>query len=206
VQRVRDELLRVIDRLPIENRKSKIENALLKLPLYAYPDRVCRRRGSHDTAVMVAVAVCASRVIQRSADEILPRPRRASRSSHPKAEALVRIASAIEPQWLEEMFPHEIRRERNALTTSSAIASSVTARSCIANLLRAKTKTRLSNAENRKRACSLTGRAIAPMKSFSPTKRRCDFSIASTCSAKPGRRRVVANVRLPRDPVRGVRR
>jgi ATP-dependent helicase HrpB len=34
---------------------------------------------------------------------------------NPKAEALVRIASAIEPEWLEEMFPHEIRRERNAV-------------------------------------------------------------------------------------------
>ena len=37
-------------------------------------------------------------------------------SAAPIAKRLVRIASAIEPAWLEELFPGKIRRERQWYT------------------------------------------------------------------------------------------
>src|SRR6185312_1983090 len=61
VLRVRDELLRVSERVRGQSslRRAQAsppgdtEGELLKLVLYAYPDRVCRRRGGTDRGVMV---------------------------------------------------------------------------------------------------------------------------------------------------------
>jgi ATP-dependent helicase HrpB len=93
------------------------ENALMRLPLFAYPDRVCRRRGNDPSAgVMVGgggVRLAAESVVRQHEFFLALDARQDQRN--PNREAIVHIASAIEPAWLEEFFPQEIRRERVAV-------------------------------------------------------------------------------------------
>jgi ATP-dependent helicase HrpB len=93
------------------------EDALLRLALLAYPDRVCRRRTSDPSAaVMVGgkgVKLAAESIVRRHEFFVALDARQDQRST--KAEALVRIASGIEMQWLEELFPQSIRRERTLI-------------------------------------------------------------------------------------------
>jgi ATP-dependent helicase HrpB len=97
-----------------EYRERGEEDALLRLALLAYPDRVCRRRTSDaSTAVMVGgrgVKLAAESVVRRHEFFLALDARQDQRST--KSEALVRIASGIEMQWLEGLFPQSIRRER----------------------------------------------------------------------------------------------
>lgn len=112
--RTRDELLRVGRRLVGASRRPADERMLLKLALYAYPDRVVRRREKDPSAgVMVGgggVRLAPESVVRRSefflALDARDDPRGGAR------EALVRIASEIDPAWLEEIFPRQVRRER----------------------------------------------------------------------------------------------
>jgi len=87
---------------------------LLRLPLYAYPDRVCRRRGEgSDNAVMVGgggVKLAAESAVHHPEFFLALDARQDERNI--SREALVRIASGIEVGWLEEIFPESIRRER----------------------------------------------------------------------------------------------
>ncbi|HEX4792552.1 MAG TPA: ATP-dependent helicase HrpB [Humisphaera sp.] len=123
VARVCDELLRIgqrIDRRAPRRDQRRQQNeppdeqTLLKLPLLAYPDRVARRRGA-DPAAAVMVGGSGVRLGQESsvtaaeffvALDAREDQRRATR------EAIVRIASAIDVAWLEELFPSSIRHER----------------------------------------------------------------------------------------------
>jgi ATP-dependent helicase HrpB len=93
------------------------EDALLRLPLWAYPDRVCRRRANDPAAgVMVGgggVRLAPESIVRQHEFFIALDARQDQRSN--SREAIVQIASGIEVQWLEEMFPQEIRRERNAI-------------------------------------------------------------------------------------------
>jgi ATP-dependent helicase HrpB len=118
VLRVKDELGRLGERLaPGRARISAPpDDALLRLVLWAYPDRVCRRRGKQETAVMVGgggVRLSPESVLHASAHEffVAVDARQDERST--AREAFVRIASAIEVSWLEEMFPQQIRREKS---------------------------------------------------------------------------------------------
>jgi ATP-dependent helicase HrpB len=90
------------------------QDQLLKLPLLAYPDRVCRRRGADPaSAVMVGgggVRLARESVVARAEFFVALDARHDQRSA--KRESLVRIASAIELQWLEELFPQSIQREQ----------------------------------------------------------------------------------------------
>jgi ATP-dependent helicase HrpB len=117
VLRVRDELVRVAERLGGRARASGApedrEEALLKLVLWAYPDRVCRRRGGDDRGVMVGgggVRLAAESVVKRAEFFVAVDARQDERSA--AREAFVRVASAVDVAWLEEMFPGQIRRER----------------------------------------------------------------------------------------------
>ena len=117
VLRVRDELMRVSERIRGQTRMSAppddVETELLKLVLWAYPDRVCRRRGGNDRGVMVGgggVRLAAESVVKRAEFFVAVDARQDERSA--TREAFVRIASAIDVAWLEEMFPGEVRRER----------------------------------------------------------------------------------------------
>lgn len=115
--RIRDELLRLGRQYPRTEKRTADDEALLRLLLYAYPDRVVRRRERDPSAgVMVGgagVRLAAESVVRQPEFFLALDARHDPRS--PAREALVRIASAIEPTWLEELFPNQIRRERMVL-------------------------------------------------------------------------------------------
>jgi len=117
VARARDELVRLCLRLPCKSERKSgrgDEHSLLKLVLFAYPDRVTRRRGSDQAAgVMVGgrgVRLEAESVVRDAEFFLALDPREDKRGG--TLEARVRIASAVRVEWLEALFPASIRRER----------------------------------------------------------------------------------------------
>jgi ATP-dependent helicase HrpB len=116
VSRVRDELLRVGRYIKPSKKPSPRlgDEPLLKLPLLAYPDRVCRRR-EHDPAAAVMVGGSGARLapesVVRQYEFFLALDARRD-DRNPRSEASVRIASGIEMAWLEELFPQAISRTR----------------------------------------------------------------------------------------------
>ena len=123
VVRVRDELLRIGQRIARRSRQpdpgkhstaAPDEQSLLKLPLLAYPDRVARKRGSDPgSAVMVGgggVRLGPESTVTASEFFVALDAREDQRRQ--TREAVVRIASAIGVEWLDELFPASIRRER----------------------------------------------------------------------------------------------
>jgi ATP-dependent helicase HrpB len=116
VLRVRDELERVAtkdERRRQTRMSAPPEEELLKLVLWAYPDRVCRRRGGPDRGVMVGgggVKLSPESVVRQGEFFVAVDARQDERSA--AREAFVRVASAIDVAWLAEMFPGQIRRER----------------------------------------------------------------------------------------------
>ncbi len=124
VTRTRDELLRIAGRRarahPPPDAQAD-ETDLLKLPLHAYPDRVVRRRGDTAAGVMVGgggVRLAPESAVTRGEFLLALDARHDGRSN--AREALVRSASVIEPAWLEELFPHEIRRVRRVAFDDAA--------------------------------------------------------------------------------------
>ncbi len=117
VRRIRDELLRL--RTPacaaIPDSADR-EEMLLRLALEAYPDRVCKRRAVDPSAgVMVGgsgVRLARESAVHQGEFFVAVDARHDQRST--TREALVRIASIVRPQWLEEIFPQSIRRESGA--------------------------------------------------------------------------------------------
>ena len=93
---------------------SSVEEELLRLPLNAYPDRVVKRRDS-DPAAGVMVGGSGVRMAHESTvkqgDYLLAINLRHDARSHSR-EALVGIASLIQVEWLGQMFPDSIRKER----------------------------------------------------------------------------------------------
>ena len=127
VARTRDELLRVARHLKTAGGAASAggaapaggadrEDALLKLPLLAYPDRVCRRRASDPAAGAMAggggVRLAPESVVRQAEFFLALDARHDQRSA--KQEALVRVASAVDVEWLGELFPRSVRRERGA--------------------------------------------------------------------------------------------
>ncbi|HEY1628684.1 MAG TPA: helicase-related protein, partial [Tepidisphaeraceae bacterium] len=115
VMRVRDELMRVGKSIrPTKAKKHDAHQAMLRLALVAYPDRVCRRRENDPAAaVMVGgggVRLAGESVVRKHEFFVALDARQDDRNTN--REAMVRIASGIEAAWLEELFPHEIRREK----------------------------------------------------------------------------------------------
>ena len=117
VCKVRDDLLRQGRRLIRRPRQAAEEWKLLRLPLYAYPDRVVRRREKDPAAgIMVGgggVRLAPESIVRQAEFYLALDARHDPRSS--TREALVRVASAIDVAWLEELFPEQIRRERNVI-------------------------------------------------------------------------------------------
>ncbi|HEX8200583.1 MAG TPA: ATP-dependent helicase C-terminal domain-containing protein, partial [Isosphaeraceae bacterium] len=115
VARIRDELTRLGRRLPgpPQAAAEPDEDALLKLVLLAYPDRVARRRGpGSEAGVMVGgrgVRLDRESVVRAGEFFLALDPREGRR--HGTLEARVRIASAVNAEWLEEAFPAQVRRE-----------------------------------------------------------------------------------------------
>jgi ATP-dependent helicase HrpB len=145
--RLREELFRQSRRLPARPQVRDVagllpyrrrettqpdEATLLKLPLYAYPDRVVRRREKDPAAgVMVGgggVRLAPESIVRQGEFFVALDARHDQRSA--AREAMVRIASGIEPEWLEELFPNEVRRERTVVYDAErdrVIARGVTA-------------------------------------------------------------------------------
>jgi ATP-dependent helicase HrpB len=98
-------------------REMRGDDALLMLPLFAYPDRVCRRRRGNDAAAGVMVGGGGVRLapesVVRQHEFFLALDARQDQRNLAR-EAIVTVASSIDAAWLEEMFPQEIRRERTA--------------------------------------------------------------------------------------------
>ena len=87
---------------------------MLRWVLLAYPDRVARRRGDEATGVMVGgrgVRLAPESVVRDAEFFVALDPREDRRGG--RLEARVRIASAVRLEWLEELFPEAIRRERS---------------------------------------------------------------------------------------------
>jgi ATP-dependent helicase HrpB len=125
VAKSRDDLLRIARRVQDAGRSQRVnpddDSLLMKLALLAYPDRVCRRRASDPAAgVMVGgqgIRLAVESVVRMPEFFLALDARQDERSA--RREALVRVASGIEPDWLEAFFPHEIRRERSAVFDES---------------------------------------------------------------------------------------
>jgi ATP-dependent helicase HrpB len=117
VMRVRDELMRVGKTIKPKARKHEPHQTMLRLVLLAYPDRVCRRRENDPAAaVMVGgggVRLAPESVVRKHEFFVALDARQDDRNAN--REAMVRIASGIEAAWLEELFPHEIRREKKMI-------------------------------------------------------------------------------------------
>jgi hypothetical protein len=111
------EFLRVVRRKGNADAYDRLdkEELLAALVLLAYPDRVCRRRGEGlSTARMVGgrgVRLEPESVVREAEFFIAIDPRDAV--GRGVREARVRIAVAIEPSWLSELFPDAVRKIRN---------------------------------------------------------------------------------------------
>lgn len=113
-RRVRDELHRLVRRIEVKHRHDiDADSALLRLALVAYPDRVCARRANDPAAGVMTggggVRLAGESVV-RAGDFFVALDARSDQRSRSR-EAQVRIASGIEPEWLEELFPQSIRVE-----------------------------------------------------------------------------------------------
>lgn len=113
----RNELQRLARRLRKPSNIPPPTDVLLKLMLFAYPDRVCRRRASDPSAALMVggggVRLAADSVVRQ--DEFFLALDVSHDPRSPSREALVHIASAIRVEWLMELFPHSITRQRTTV-------------------------------------------------------------------------------------------
>ncbi|MCA1685405.1 MAG: ATP-dependent helicase HrpB, partial [Planctomycetia bacterium] len=117
VARAADDFLRIARRLHGAGAAGEPDDeAMLRWVLLAYPDRVVRRRGAEATGVMVGgrgVRLAPESVVRDDEFFLALDPREDRRGAGSALEARVRIASAVRVEWLEELFPGLLRRERS---------------------------------------------------------------------------------------------
>jgi len=105
--RSRDQIVRLL-RLNDEKslKPDEIEQALLVATLAAFPDRLAKRRSKKSPEIVFAngSARLAETSVVRSADLLVAVEAEEKRG----ASSLVRLASAVEPEWLAGLFPEEI--------------------------------------------------------------------------------------------------
>ena len=111
-----------------DDRRARMDpdEALRRAALAGYPDRVARRRGaSHD------LALCAGGIAELSdASSVRDAPMMVAldvEPTRPGARPRVSVASAIEPDWLIDLFPERLREVDEV--TYDASADKVTVRS-----------------------------------------------------------------------------
>jgi ATP-dependent helicase HrpB len=114
VIQVQKQLQQLTGRLGSKSARKPSVDLLLKIILQAYPDRVCRRRASDPSAgVMVGgggVRLATDSVVRKGEFFVAVDASHDPRS--PSRQAKVRQASAIRVEWLAEMFPESITRQR----------------------------------------------------------------------------------------------
>jgi len=127
VARTRDELLRIAERLektmlPRQRPAPVRADGIGILPLLAYPDRVARRRASDPSAgVMVGgggVRLADESVVRQGELFVVLDGRHDPRGG--SRELLVQIASRVEWEWLEELFPQFIHTGHEAIYDAEA--------------------------------------------------------------------------------------
>ncbi len=100
----------------LSNGSSDVSDAsdLFFLPLLAYPDRVCRRRTADPSAATMVggrgVRLEPESIVREAEFFLAIDPRDGKFGG--KREARVKIASALDPSWLDDLFPGAVRRER----------------------------------------------------------------------------------------------
>ena len=114
VARLRDDLWRAVGRRADDPERQEDDEALLKALLVAFPDRVARRRANDPMrGVQVGgrgVRLEASSVVREGEFFLAIDPRDDRRAG--VKEARVSLASAVRREWLEELFPGQVRTER----------------------------------------------------------------------------------------------
>jgi ATP-dependent helicase HrpB len=118
VAQVRDDFLRHARRWPVGHVPlgQEPDDILLKLLLVAFPDRVCRRRTLDPKAGLMVggrgVRLEPESVVREGDLFLALDPREDEKGS--SREARVRIASLVQAEWLVELFPGSVVRERGA--------------------------------------------------------------------------------------------
>ncbi len=111
IEQARAQLVRLA---PAEGpRKSSRDEAILVAVLAGFPDRVARRRAPGSAEVLLA-AGGAAQLSPASAvrdAQLLVAVDAEERRSAGRSRALVRLASAIEPEWLLDLYPEALREE-----------------------------------------------------------------------------------------------
>jgi ATP-dependent helicase HrpB len=125
VERARQQLARLVRR----GRASSDEPLLVAL-LAGFPDRVARRRRPGEPEVLLAAggsAELAPTSVVRDA-QLLVAVDVEERRSGASRRAIVRSASAVEPEWLLDLFPEALREEREVIWNPAAERVEVVAR------------------------------------------------------------------------------
>jgi ATP-dependent helicase HrpB len=113
VVRLRDQILRALARVRLDVRpsgSSDVEAALLRAVLAGYPDRVGKRRKKNGDEIVLAgggSARLAETSVVREAELMV-----CVEAEEKNGKVLCRVASAIEPEWLLEMFPDRVKDVR----------------------------------------------------------------------------------------------
>ena len=107
VDRSRRQLGRILDRMQSAPSREDAEEAVLRAVLAAFPDRVGRRRKPRGTDIVLAgggSGRLAPSSVVRDAELMVA----VEVDERAKGGTTIRIASAIEPEWLLEMFPERV--------------------------------------------------------------------------------------------------
>ncbi len=114
VAAARDQFLRALPHPRNQGAEPLPDETLLWLLLLAYPDRVVRRRPNDPSAgVMVGgrgVRLDSSSIVREAPFFLALDPRDDDRAR--ARELRVRLASAIQPEWLDSLYPGALTRER----------------------------------------------------------------------------------------------
>ncbi len=155
VERARQQLLRVIGRV---ESATMDEDALLRCVLAGFPDRVVRRREPGSSrGVMVGgtgVELDAHSVVRDA--ELFVAVEVVAGDKRQRAEARVRIASAIRAEWLAELFPGLVRRDDQIVFDPERERVLRRQRLCFGDLV---LHERLSSAEDRAQAAAVLAAA-----------------------------------------------
>jgi ATP-dependent helicase HrpB len=121
---LRDELLRRCGRMdPRRGNRGPAgsdEDEVLKWLLLAYPDRLVRRRGAEGTGLMVGgrgVRLAPGSVVRDAELYLALDAREDQRGGRREVHAF--LASAVAPEWLEELHPDSLRREETTVYDAS---------------------------------------------------------------------------------------